>query len=57
MATDRDLLAEAQEQFDECEQAEAENRRDALDDLRFARLAEQWPTRSGATAIPRAGRA
>lgn len=43
MATDRDLLAEAQEQFDECEQAEAENRRDALDDLRFARLAEQWP--------------
>jgi len=43
MATDQDLLEDAKEQFEECVQAESENRTEALDDLRFARLAEQWP--------------
>lgn len=43
MATDSDILKDAKEEFEECVQAEASNRADALDDLRFARLAEQWP--------------
>lgn len=43
MATDADILADAKEAFKEAEEAEAESRRLALDDLRFARLAEQWP--------------
>jgi hypothetical protein len=43
MANDTDILDDAREQFEECVQAEAENRAEALDDLRFARLAEQWP--------------
>lgn len=41
--SDEDQLSEARESFEECAQAEAENRKDALDDLRFARLGEQWP--------------
>src|SRR6185295_6624325 len=40
---DDDLLAEAKEQFTQCEEAESENRIDALDDLKFAKLGEQWP--------------
>lgn len=40
---DKDLLADARAQFQECEDAESDNRIAALDDLRFARLAEQWP--------------
>lgn len=36
-------IDEAKEVFDLCVEAESENRKDALDDLRFARLAEQWP--------------
>ncbi len=40
---DDDLLAEARECFRLCEEREAENRLAALDDLRFARLGEQWP--------------
>lgn len=43
MANDTDILKDACNQFDECVQAEADNRAEALDDLRFARLAEQWP--------------
>ena len=39
-----DILKEAREAFALAAEAEAENRRDALDDLRFARLGEQWPT-------------
>jgi len=38
-----DLLKEAREAFDLAAEREAENRREALDDLRFARLGEQWP--------------
>lgn len=37
------LLQEAREAFQLCIDAEAENRAEALDDLRFARLGEQWP--------------
>ena len=40
---DEDLLEEAQELFELCQEREADNRRDALEDLRFARLEEQWP--------------
>jgi hypothetical protein len=43
MAKDDDLLRDAREAFDEAVQAESENRSEALDDLRFARLSEQWP--------------
>jgi hypothetical protein len=43
MATDKDLLKDAQEQFKRAEEAEADNRKMALDDLKFARLGEQWP--------------
>jgi hypothetical protein len=38
-----DVLKEAQDAFELCVEHEAENRRDALDDIRFGRLSEQWP--------------
>uniref|UniRef100_UPI0039837653 portal protein n=1 Tax=Phenylobacterium sp. TaxID=1871053 RepID=UPI0039837653 len=41
--SDDDTLKDAREAFELAAEAEAENRRDALDDLRFARLGEQWP--------------
>src|SRR3954468_15735269 len=41
---DDDILEEALEVFKECEDNEDENRREAEDDLRFARLGEQWRT-------------
>jgi hypothetical protein len=41
--SDDDILKEAREAFERAADAEAENRRDALDDLKFARLGEQWP--------------
>ena len=41
--SDDDILAEAKDAFRLAADAEAENRREALDDLRFARLGEQWP--------------
>lgn len=41
--SDDDLIREAREAFELAADAEAENRREALDDLRFARLGEQWP--------------
>jgi hypothetical protein len=41
--TDEQLLADAKNAFALCEEAEAENRAAALDDLRFAKLGEQWP--------------
>jgi hypothetical protein len=37
-----DILKEAQEAFAECEAAERANREAARDDIRFARLGEQW---------------
>ena len=40
---DKDLIADALAQFAECEDAESENRQLAVDDLKFARLGEQWP--------------
>jgi len=40
--SDKDDLKEALEAFDEVSEAERENRKDALNDLRFARLGEQW---------------
>lgn len=40
---DKDLLADAQEQFKLCEEAEAHNREPFLDDIKFAKLGEQWP--------------
>lgn len=41
--SDDELLAEALAQYKLCEDAESENREAALDDLKFARLGEQWP--------------
>jgi hypothetical protein len=41
--SDDDILEEARAAFELAADAEAENRREALDDLRFARLGEQWP--------------
>lgn len=41
--TDEQLLADARDAFALCEEAESENRLAALDDLRFAKLGEQWP--------------
>jgi len=38
-----DTLKEAQEAFQLAQESEADNRAEALDDLRFARLGEQWP--------------
>ena len=43
MATDADILKDAKEAFDLAVEAESENRKEALDDIRFARLGEQWP--------------
>lgn len=43
MANDKDALAEAKERFMEAQDAWAEVRSMALEDLRFARLGEQWP--------------
>jgi hypothetical protein len=43
MATDDDILKDAKQRFQEGSDAQAENIRLALDDLRFARLGEQWP--------------
>lgn len=39
----RDYLAEAMEAFDLAVEAESDNREAAQEDLRFARLSEQWP--------------
>jgi hypothetical protein len=41
--SDDDLIKEARDAFELAADAEAENRRDALDDIRFARLGQQWP--------------
>src|SRR5438874_9186916 len=41
--SEKDIIEEAREVFEIANECEALNRREALDDLRFARLAEQWP--------------
>lgn len=38
-----DILKDARAAFDLAREHEAENRREALDDIRFARLGQQWP--------------
>lgn len=40
---DRDIIDDAREQFRLAHDAESENRDWALDDIKFARLGEQWP--------------
>lgn len=40
---DKDIHKQALEDFRLCQDAEADNRSAALDDLKFARLGEQWP--------------
>lgn len=40
---DKDILEEAKEDFALCEDAEEDNRRLWLADMKFARLGEQWP--------------
>ncbi|MDB5439745.1 MAG: hypothetical protein JWM33_2172 [Caulobacteraceae bacterium] len=40
---DEDILKEAREAFELAAEREADNRADALDDIRFSRLSEQWP--------------
>lgn len=41
--SDKDTLAEALEHFKLSEEAESENRKAWIEDVRFARLGEQWP--------------
>ena len=43
MAKDSDILKDAREAFEQAADAEADNRKEALDDIRFARMGEQWP--------------
>jgi hypothetical protein len=43
MASDKDTLAEEVEAFELAYDHESENRAIALDDLKFARMSEQWP--------------
>lgn len=43
--SDDEIIRDAREAFERAADFEAENRREALDDLRFARLGEQWPER------------
>tara|TARA_B100000700_G_scaffold311784_2_gene394501 strand:+ start:3327 stop:5189 length:1863 start_codon:yes stop_codon:yes gene_type:complete len=40
---DKDILAEALEKFDESQTVSSHNRDEAQEDIRFARLADQWP--------------
>ena len=40
MSKDSDILRDAKESFEQCAEREQQNRADALDDIRFARLAE-----------------
>lgn len=43
MASEKDTLAEEREEFEEAYDAESDNRAAALEDLKFARMGEQWP--------------
>ena len=40
---DEAILEAARDAFEQASEAEADNRREALDDIKFARLGEQWP--------------
>jgi hypothetical protein len=40
-----DILEEALKAFELAEEAEADNRKHALDDVKFSRLSDQWPTK------------
>lgn len=40
---DDEILSEAKERFKLCQEAEADNREQYEDDVKFARLGEQWP--------------
>ena len=42
--SDSDILKDAKDWLEKCRDAEAENRETAKDDIRFARLGEQWPS-------------
>lgn len=42
-ANEEDLLKEAREAFEQAAECESENRREFIDDIRFARLSEHWP--------------
>ena len=42
-ADDDALLKQARELFDKCKEAENDNREMALEDIKFAKLGEQWP--------------
>lgn len=42
---DSDLIKEALAAFEDCESAESHNRQTALEDIRFARLSDQWDER------------
>jgi hypothetical protein len=43
-ASDDDVLKEARDAFSQCQDAERDNRKTALDDIKFAREGEQWPS-------------
>lgn len=43
VAEEKDILKDGLEAFAAAEEAESENRKTWLDDVRFSRLAEQWP--------------
>lgn len=43
MATDKDILEEAREEFNLASEHETENRDAWLDDVRFSRIGDQWP--------------
>lgn len=41
--TDEDIIALAKQKFERAEENERDTRKEGLDDIRFARLGEQWP--------------
>lgn len=43
MPKDDDILQDALEKFETAQEAESENRETALEDLKFARMGDQWP--------------
>ena len=43
MAKDKDIIEEAREYFALAQESESDNRTRYVDDMRFARLGEQWP--------------
>ncbi len=52
--SDKDTITDAQEAFKAASEAEADNRKAWIDDLRFARLGEQWPAEVKRSASARA---